>query len=85
MRWWVGSDFGRRETVLDQLFSAAMEQSKRIDALHNFAIEFQDEAQNAKLIAAPLKLFPWSVRPEGMLQLPFSLRALPSRLVCPAR
>ena len=34
--------------VLDQLFSAAMEQANmRIDALDNLAIKFQDEAQNA--------------------------------------
>jgi hypothetical protein len=34
--------------VLDQLFSASMEQSNmRIDAPHNLAIKFQDEAQNA--------------------------------------
>jgi hypothetical protein len=34
--------------VLDQLFSASMEQSNmRIDAPYNLAIKFQDEAQNA--------------------------------------
>jgi hypothetical protein len=34
--------------VLDQLFSASMEQSNmRIDALYDLAIKFQDEAQNA--------------------------------------
>jgi hypothetical protein len=34
--------------VLDQLFSAAMEQANMwIDTLHNFAIEFKDQAQNA--------------------------------------
>jgi hypothetical protein len=34
--------------VLDQLFSATMEQSNmRIDAHYNLAIKFQDEAQNA--------------------------------------
>jgi len=34
--------------VFDQFFGAAMEQSNMgIDALHNLAVEFQDEAQNA--------------------------------------
>jgi hypothetical protein len=34
--------------VLDQLFSASMEQSNmRIDAPYNLAIKFQDQAQNA--------------------------------------
>ena len=42
------SDRLRIGFVLDQLFSAAMEQSNmRIDALYNLAIKFQDEAQNA--------------------------------------
>jgi hypothetical protein len=49
--------------VLDQLFSATMEQSNvRIDALHNLAIEFQDEAQN------PVRH--WVLRPKIDCEVP---------------